>query len=454
MIGAFGPPALAGQRSTAVAVTRSRSASGTRLGRRALRHPGREAPSGSAPVHHAPSGLRVSRRRRRRRRPAHEGPLHARLAACRSACPRNPTWRENPFHDDNWLFNYHSLRFVLKLEAAWAETGKPALPRPGAVPAPATGLADNPRAAPRSRFSWDDHATAWRAMVYACTAEIVPMSAWLDAALVLHGTVLADARFFVRHGNHALNQSIGLLESAASCTGRAGSSLAADRIDAAGRRERRHRRAWRTSSRSATSTTTTAATRPPSDRLRGLRPARSRRSSPGSTGCRRSSAGRRFRTAQYEQIGDTDAGARPRRSPARSPSSPRPAGWPGRIRPGRSRPTVAGYAFGRSGWGETRPFADETAFAVRYGPGAAFHGHADGGSLTVYGLGSRLIVGSGKYSYNAGPYPPVLRRPVRPERRDGRRRAVPGLAPRRRSCSGWRRPRRSGSPSRSRATPG
>ncbi|HSS34753.1 MAG TPA: heparinase II/III family protein, partial [Patescibacteria group bacterium] len=125
--------------------------------------------------------------------------------------PRNPTWRENPFHDRNWLFNYHALRFVLKLEAAWAKTGRQRyIDR--AVFLLKDWLHDNPRSHPRSAAAWEHHATAWRAMVYACTAAIVPSSAWLQAALELHGRVLADERVYEDHGNHALNQAIGLLE--------------------------------------------------------------------------------------------------------------------------------------------------------------------------------------------------------------------------------------------------
>ena len=125
--------------------------------------------------------------------------------------PHNPTWRENPFHDDNWLFGYHSLRFVLTLEAAWAKTGaRRYLNR--ALFLARDWFRDNPRSTPRSRFSWDDHATAWRAMVYACTGELVPVSGWLRSALLLHGSVLASPSFYVRHGNHALNQAMGLLE--------------------------------------------------------------------------------------------------------------------------------------------------------------------------------------------------------------------------------------------------
>ena len=314
--------------------------------------------------------------------------------------PHNPTWSENPFHDDNRLFDYHSLRFVLKLEAAWAKTGaRRYLDR--ALFLLRDWYRDNPRAAPRSRFSWNDHATAWRAIVYACTAELVPMSSWLHSALVLHGTVLADPHFFVHHGNHALNQSIGLLDIGCFLHRAGWMSLAADRIDGL----------------VAESVDTQGVANEQSigyeyydyrryqaaeDRLRAC----GQRVPPAFSRVDRMPTFLGWATlpnGEYELIGDTHTGhATPipgtlaEFAATGGTSGPRPFGTFATF--------VAGYAFGRSGWGETRPFADETAFAVRYGRGRAYHGHADGGSLTVYSLGSRLIVGSGTYSYNAGPY--------------------------------------------------
>lgn len=314
--------------------------------------------------------------------------------------PANPTWRENPFGDDNWRFDYHSLRFVLKLETAWARTGN-ARYLDRAVFLLRDWLRDNPRSAPRSRFSWDDHATAWRAMVLACTADIVPMSAWLRSALLLHGAVLASPGFFVRHGNHALNQSIGLLD--VGCVlGRADwmgvaarriGVLVVESIDPQGVSNEQsigyeyydYLRYTAAENRLRACGRSVPAAFARVDKM------------PTFLGWATLPNG------QYELIGDTHAGhATPipgtlaEFAATGGASGPRPfdtfAGY------------MAGYAFGRSGWGETRPFADEIAFAVRYGRGRAFHGHAEGGSLTVYGLGSRLIVGSGTYSYNAGPY--------------------------------------------------
>jgi hypothetical protein len=79
---------------------------------------------------------------------------------------------------------------------------------------------------------------------------------------------------------------------------------------------------------------------------------------------------------------------------------------------GRSGPkpasTVAtyemGFAFARTGWGEARPFSDETMLSVRFGRARQIHGHHDGSSITLYGHGSPLIVDPGLYAYHGGPY--------------------------------------------------
>jgi hypothetical protein len=60
----------------------------------------------------------------------------------------------------------------------------------------------------------------------------------------------------------------------------------------------------------------------------------------------------------------------------------------------------AGFVFGRSGWGESRPFIEEIAWSTRYGPGRAYHGHADHTAVTLYAYGARLLEDSGSFTYN------------------------------------------------------
>lgn len=63
-----------------------------------------------------------------------------------------------------------------------------------------------------------------------------------------------------------------------------------------------------------------------------------------------------------------------------------------------------GYVFGRSGWGQTRPYADETFFSVRAGATRFIpHAHDDAGSLTLYAHGSPLLLDTGQWRYQYGP---------------------------------------------------
>ena len=314
--------------------------------------------------------------------------------------PANPTWRENPLHDDNWQFDFHTLRFVLTLEHAWALTGNSRyLGR--ALYLLKDWYLDNPRSHPASPFSWNDHSTAWRAMVYACTSSIVTDPLWLRQALDLHGVTLASSSFYVHHGNHALNQAIGLLEVGAV----------------------RHRSDWmrlaanRVNTLVAESVTSTGVCVEQSVQYayynyRRYSYARSRlraTSQPITVAFARVDLMPTFLAwasvpnGQYELIGDTTAEPLPS-IPGTIAEFVASGGTRGPKPAGTIRVYGAGYAFGRTGWGEKRPFAKETAFSLKFGPAVAFHGHVDGGSLNVYGFGRRLIVGSGTYTYNAGPY--------------------------------------------------
>jgi hypothetical protein len=81
--------------------------------------------------------------------------------------------------------------------------------------------------------------------------------------------------------------------------------------------------------------------------------------------------------------------------------------------PPRDRIAVyaAGYVFGRSGWGTSRPFGAESFYSLRFGRGRQVHGHHDHMSLTYFARGRNLIVDSGHTGYENGPYRAYLRSP-------------------------------------------
>src|SRR5699024_719115 len=76
--------------------------------------------------------------------------------------------------------------------------------------------------------------------------------------------------------------------------------------------------------------------------------------------------------------------------------------------PPRDRVAVygAGYAYGRSSWGDHRQrFSDASFYSLRFGPQNRIHGHADGMAMTLWAGGETLLVDSGKLAYDASdPY--------------------------------------------------
>lgn len=74
-----------------------------------------------------------------------------------------------------------------------------------------------------------------------------------------------------------------------------------------------------------------------------------------------------------------------------------------------SRSYATGWGFARSSWD---PFAPSTWFALRWGPGRAFHGHDDHQQVLLDALGHQVLVDSGHYGYTAGAYRDFLRSPA------------------------------------------
>ena len=302
--------------------------------------------------------------------------------------PHDPTWAENPLKDGNWQYQFHSLRFLRTLLGAWRTTDDAAY-KDRAVELLRDWLADNPRSDPPSPYSWNDHSTAWRAMTMACVADAIGLPDWLARGLRLHGTTLADPAFYVGVGNHALNQAVGLLDVGCVLGREDWMTLARSRIatlvqasvDAEGVSNEQAVEYQAYNQRHYT-----AAGR----RLQecGLtRPSGFDRVSKMATFLVHAT----LPSGQYETIGDT--GPTVSRFPGRSTAT----------RPSTNRVIyrTSGWAFARTGWGTARPFADEVHTSLRFGPARQHHGHYDGGSVTLYGYGRRLLIDPGKYSYEA-----------------------------------------------------
>jgi hypothetical protein len=343
------------------------------------------------------------------------------------ALPRDPTWREDVGRDPLWRFQFHTLRWVVPLFEAANATGRRAY-RDRAAELLLDWARSNPRGAAPSPKAWDAHATGWRAGVYGCAVADLGRQPWLLAALASHGTALADPSFYEAIGNHAVNESIGLIE-AGLVLGRSDwLDLAVARlarvvpasVDAQGAMNEGaifYQRYWYSRAVVARARIRAAGRTVPAvfariDRMPTLL------------------AFATLPDGTYEMIGDTTRGAAlavagtiAEYAATGGARGPRPAT--------RFATFAAGYAFGRTGWGTTRPFADEVAYSIRFGPPpVVVHQHDDATALALYGYGTRLLLDPGFFSAGSPSWWSFLR---------GRSAhnvvTVDGLAPRRAAAS-------------------
>jgi len=307
--------------------------------------------------------------------------------------PDNPTWREDPFTSKAWRIRYQSLRYVHSLFNDWCATGD------DAVLDRAEFLLrdwhqDNPIGA-AAKYAWYDHPVSWRTVVLVRGAGLMPDQPWLHDAIELHASYLVDNYGGV--GNHALNENLGLL--AASCfIGRQ------DWIDTAERRI--NKLLERSVSPEGVSNEQAIAyqeynyrlyTKARADLLACGRPEPALFSRvllmPEML------AHATLPNGQYEMLGNTK-----RQTAASFPGThtvfTASQGAAGSPPPSTVAVYKAGFAFARTGWGETTPYNDEVMMTLRYGPGRAMHGHDDGGAVTLYGFGSRLLLDPGKNSWH------------------------------------------------------
>ena len=302
------------------------------------------------------------------------------------------TWSENPLSDRNWEFQFHSLRFVKRLFDAWSETGEERyLERAREVLR--SWCAGNPFQDPPSPFSWEQHSASFRTMVLAAAVAHLGSEQWLMEALETHGSLLAD--HYEARGNHALNQHIGLLAAAKVLdrgdwmrqASRSIEQLLEESVDsegvtneqAVGYQHYNYERYIEASRRIADAGLELSAVH---DRVKLMPEFLAHATAPDGS---------------FANLGDTEGPSRViRGTPAEYAATCGEAGSP----PSQLQAVYgAGFAFGRTGWGDSRRFSDEAFYSVRFGPARDFHGHADGGSVTLFAHGSPLIVDSGKYNY-------------------------------------------------------
>jgi hypothetical protein len=319
-----------------------------------------------------------------------------------TSLPRDLSWTEDPHHDPNWRFQLHVLRWADVLRREGVRTGNRAmLDRHREILR--DWLRDNPPGGARVPVAWGDMATGLRTIALACAVGSYGPRRWLLDALAAHGAVLDDPSFGSRSGNHALHVRNGLLVAGCVLGREDWISAAHSRIGALLR-----------GSVDTEGVTDEGSVMYQQVNYRWYRETQHRLEAcgqrPGAVFERVARmpafvAHATDPSGRFVQIGDTD---RVEVRPNQADGVAVYAATRGRE---GTRPTETyrvygrGYVFGRSGWGESRPFTDELQYTLRFGPplDEQVHGHEDAGALTLHAYGRPLLFDSGRYRYDGSP---------------------------------------------------
>ncbi|KAA9393093.1 hypothetical protein FCK90_14040 [Kocuria coralli] len=313
------------------------------------------------------------------------------------ALPADPTWSENPFDDNNWQFQYHMLRWLdplrrtaqagdQKSAEAWARYAR-------------SWIQTNPPGKGGSRWPWTDMADGVRAMELSFGLLAVGEQEWLIRSLEQHRDWLQDPKH-IKHGNHALHQILGLFVVSAVLEDTTAMDTAVswlgDRLrkswDEEGVSEEGsvayHRLNYSWWQEAMTRLDLEGVERPEGAHRLDLVPeVLSHATTP---------------LGYLARIGDTNT------SKLRGITHPAAeyAQSFGRRGTAPSATTAVydqGYAFVRSGWGQERPFVQETYLAATFGRQNKIHGHSDGGGITFCADGVQWLDNGGRYYYGQDP---------------------------------------------------
>jgi hypothetical protein len=308
-------------------------------------------------------------------------------------------WQLDPFTSRTWHMWLHSLAWLEPFHIAWEGTGDRRFLEASAGVVRAW-VQDTPVLA-RNVGPWHDHATAMRAFTMSCLASYLARPRWLLAALESHGEVMADPRRYAGPYNHGINQDLSLIAVAHQLQRLDWLNFARDRlatvaatsVDDVGvidEQSTEYSNYLHSLWSQVLRVFDTMGWEPPEtmpERLARMPTFMAHATMPD---------------GHYVPLGDSF-----RRTPAAVGAETefvRSKGMRGRKPPERVKVFTGGYVFGRSGWGENRPYEDETYYSLRFGPGRYRHGHEDHTSLTYSSRGHRLIVDSGHCNYERDEY--------------------------------------------------
>lgn len=307
--------------------------------------------------------------------------------------PEEPTWRENPFDDNNWEFQYHMLRWLDPLRRAGAAGDGDAASLWEKYAR--SWIETNPSGSDAYKWSWVDMSDGIRAMELCHGLTVVGEQPWLINSLRDHVDWLLEPSHLKR-GNHGFHQHIGLFVLGVVLEDQKVTDVAmqrlTDQFDAAYDEQGANEEGsisyhlqnyvwW-------------------NDAFKRLdlediaRPSQAHRLELAPTLLAHATTP----LGRFARIGDTDGGN------ARKLNHPHTQFTVTEGKKGRKPETTtaiydAGYAFARSGWGEDRPYKDESFITATWGRQDKVHGHRDGGSLTYASNGVHWIEDTGKYYY-------------------------------------------------------
>lgn len=333
-----------------------------------------------------------------------DGAVASNIADGRLVLPPHPEvvlalpidWEQDPFTQRNWRAQLHMLRWLdpirrvaaagdLSLMPVWSDVAR-------------SWVGANPPKVSSATYAWGDMVDAMRAHTLLLGLPYVEDSEWLLESLATHGEWLTDETH-LGHSNHALHQHAALFMLGSALQRKDWADLALERIvghvraefDDQGVNREAAPGYWllnfkwvgdlarRVEIEGHDATLVRRAVeRVPLALAHATRP-----------------------DGTLEVIGDT-APSTLLNGVAATPELKYVATEGADGSPPASTAAVyrAGYAFGRSGWGETdRRLADETFYSLRFGPANGVHGHMDGGSVTYFANGRPMITEAGKYAY-------------------------------------------------------
>ncbi|WP_344849925.1 heparinase II/III domain-containing protein [Kribbella ginsengisoli] len=313
----------------------------------------------------------------------------------------NINWRLNPYKNRSWYMWFHSLRWLGQGIVAAGKGDTTAMARVVAISK--DWVADNP-------YSWKadagaNESTMHRTNVLICLRQAIMAGLgvttlpaaykWIDVALVNH------ARFLTANWsgawNHGTDESIALF----------GVGCTLNRNDYKATAQNRLAAGITTAIDSQGSSNEQSTAYAQFNYYlwgRAVTALKACGADPGTTitARRKLMAGwlalATNSLGKLHQLGDSEVvatGADPGTPLAYAGSLGREGTPPGR-RIGAFR---AGYVFGRTGWGETRPFTQESTYSIRYGPARAMHGHGDHTAITYTSHGRDILIDGGHSGY-------------------------------------------------------